>query len=234
MKRAFAFFIAASLPFFAVAQTSAAALAASSPLPAASSTIAKPIASKTGAQSAVKPVTAKPAKPADLAAFTKPLWVELTALQHQALKPLETSWNTISEPQKRKWLELSKNYRQLSPVEQATMHSRMVEWVGMSPQDRAAARLNFAKTKELSRQLTAEEKKAKWETYQALSPVEKAKLAANASPKPAGAATAVKPVELQKLAVTPQSVVILPKLPTTTPVTSASELAPGSAFVPAN
>ena len=226
MKRAFAFFIAASLPFLVAAQTPAAALAPSASLPAVSSTISKASASKTG--------VAVAAKPAALVALTKPLWVELTGLQHQALKPLETSWNTISEPQKRKWLELSKNYQKLSAGEQATMHSRMVEWVGMSPQDRAAARLNFAKTKELSRQLTAEEKKAKWEAYQALSPLEKAKLAANASPKPVGAATAVKPVEPQKLAVTPKNVLILPKLPATTPVTTASELAPGTAFVPTN
>ena len=229
MKRALAFFIAVGLPFIAVAQTPAAGLAASAARPAVTPTIAKPIASKTSA--AAKPTAVKPADPA---ALTKPLWVELTALQHQALKPLDSSWNTINEPQKRKWLELSKNYQKLSPVEQATMHSRMVEWVGMSPQDRAAARLNFAKTKELSKELTGDEKKAKWETYQALSPGEKAKLAANATPKPAGAATAVKPVELQKLAVTPKSVLMLPKLPATTPVTTASELAPGSAFVPAN
>lgn len=91
------------------------------------------------------------------------------------------------------------------------MHSRMNEWVTMSPQDRATARLNFAKTKELSKQFTPDEKKAKWETYQALSPEEKAKLAAN-SPKPAGAATAVKPVPAQKLAATPKNLPPLPKV----------------------
>jgi hypothetical protein len=76
----------------------------------------------------------------------------------------------------------------------------MNEWVTLSPQQRAQARLNFARTKELSKQLTPEEKKAKWQTYQALSPEEKQKLAAKASPKPVGAATAVKPVAPQKLA----------------------------------
>ena len=109
----------------------------------------------------------------------------------------------MSEPQKRKWLEISKNYASLPPEGQATMHSRMNEWVTLSPQQRAQARLNFAKTKELSTQLTPEEKKAKWETYQALSAEEKQKLAAKASPKPTGAATAVKPVAPQKLAAVP-------------------------------
>jgi hypothetical protein len=147
----------------------------------------------------------------------------LTALQQQALKPLAATWNSISQPQKRKWLEISKNYPALPPAGQATMHSRMNEWVAMSPQDRAAARLNFAKTTELSKQLTPDEKKAKWETYQALSPEEKAKLAAKGSPKPTGAATAVKPVPTQKLAMTPKSVPPLPKVPPGSPVTTTSE-----------
>ena len=51
----------------------------------------------------------------------------------------------------------------------------------------------------IAKQLTAEEKKAKWQAYQALSLEEKSKLAAKASPKPKGAATAIKPVAPQKL-----------------------------------
>ncbi len=96
----------------------------------------------------------------------------------------------------------------------------MNEWVAMSPEQRAAARLNFAKTKELSNQLTAEEKRAKWLTYQALSPEEKAKLASTAAPKPAGAATAVKPVAPQKLAVTAKGVPPVPAAPIARPVTT--------------
>ena len=132
-----------------------------------------------------------------------PAWKELTPEQQQALGPLASSWNTISEPQKRKWLEISRNYRTLTPENQAKLNSRMSEWVALSPQQRAQARLNFGKTKELSEQLTPEEKKAKWEAYQALSPEEKQKLAAKASPKPSGAAPALKPVAPQKLAVLP-------------------------------
>jgi hypothetical protein len=161
------------------------------------------------AASAAKPVAAQ---------VSKPVWAELNALQQQSLKPLAASWNGISEAQKRKWLEVSKNYPNLPAADQAVMHSRMNEWVAMSPQQRAAARLNFAKTKELSKELTPDEKKAKWQTYQALSPEEKAKLAAKATPKPSGAATAVKPVEPQKLAVTPKSVPTLPAVPAAAPV----------------
>ena len=195
MKKVLAVVSLVMLPMLAFAQSPS---APDSPKPAASKAIA--------AKSPV-PVSA-----------SKPIWADLTAEQKQALKPLEATWNTISEPQKRKWLAVSKNYPALSPAEQATMHSRMNEWVTMSPQDRAAARLNFAKTKELSKQLTPDEKKAKWETYQALSPEEKAKLVANASPKPAGAATAVKPVAPQKLAVIQKSVTPLPQVPAAAPV----------------
>lgn len=195
MKKVLAVVSLVMLPMLAFAQSPS---APDSPKPAASKAIA--------AKSPV-PVSA-----------SKPIWADLTAEQKQALKPLEATWNTISEPQKRKWLAVSKNYPALSPAEQATMHSRMNEWVTMSPQDRAAARLNFAKTKELSKQLTPDEKKAKWETYQALSPEEKAKLVANASPKPAGAATAVKPVAPQKLVVIPKSVPPLPQVPAAAPV----------------
>ena len=143
------------------------------------------------------PVTDKPV-------VSGPSWSGLTPLQQQALAPLASSWNTsMSEAQKRKWLEISRNYSALSPEDQATLNSRMNDWVSLSPQQRAQARLNFGKTKELSRQLTPEEKKAKWEAYQALSPEEKQKLAAKASPKPTGAATAIKPVAPQKLATLP-------------------------------
>lgn len=226
MKQAFAILVLSGLSFYGVAQSVDVAPAN---LPGA-----KPAASKAAASNVAKPAAPVPS--------SKPLWVDLPAAQQQALKPLAESWNGISESQKRKWLEVSKNYSKLSPVEQTTMHSRMVVWVAMSPQDRAVARLNFAKTRELSKELTGEEKKAKWETYQALSPAEKAKLAANASPKPAGAATAVKPVEPQKLAVTPKTGQVSPTLPATTPVKTAVESSPviapgtppGTSAAPAN
>ncbi|MDB5929358.1 MAG: putative transrane protein [Polaromonas sp.] len=154
---------------------------------------------------------AKSASPASAAvtatgspASSGPAWSELSPLQQKALAPLASSWNTgMSEAQKRKWLEISKNYAALPPEGQATLNSRMSDWVSLSPQQRAQARLNFGKTKELSKQLTPEEKKAKWEAYQALSPEERQKLASKASPKPTGAATAIKPVSPQKLAVLP-------------------------------
>ena len=128
-----------------------------------------------------------------------PAWAELTPQQKKSLAPLATHWDQVSAGQKQKWLEISKNYAALTPTEQAALNSRMTDWAALSPQERAQARLNFGKTKEISKQLTAEEKKAKWQAYQALSLEEKSKLAAKASPKPKGAATAIKPVAPQKL-----------------------------------
>lgn len=131
---------------------------------------------------------------------TKPEWVELTELQKQALLPLEQLWSSMTIPHKRKWLAISHNFSQLSADEQSTVQSRMRDWASLSPQQRAAARLNFANSKEL----LLEDKKAKWEAYQALPPEAKQKLATQQQSKPpAGAATAVKPIAPQKLATPP-------------------------------
>lgn len=153
------------------------------------------------------PVAARPASAASAAfraarSSTSPLWTELTAPQQLALAPLATAWPTISEAQKRKWLVISQSYARLPAPEQAKLHSRMSEWVALSPQERVQARLNFAESKQLS----ADDKKAKWEEYQALPPEEKRKLAAGAASaaKPPSTAAAVKPVPARKLATVPR------------------------------
>lgn len=133
------------------------------------------------------------------ASSSKPAWQDLTPTQQVSLKPLAANWNTLSESHKRKWLAIAFNYPTLAPTEQAKLHSRMTEWVALSRQQRIQARLNFAESK----QLTPTQKAATWQAYQALSPEEKKKLATSASPKPAGAAAAVKPALPQKLATVP-------------------------------
>jgi hypothetical protein len=157
----------------------------------------------TAASASAKAAHAKPAasKAAQAKPITKPLWTELTPAQREALAPLAPPrWDTVSEAQKRKWLALSENYPKMSGAEQAKLHSRMSEWVALSPQQRTQARLNFGETK----QIPADDKKAKWEAYQALSPEEKRKLAAGAA-KPPATAAAVKPVPADKLATVPKS-----------------------------
>jgi len=154
---------------------------------------------------------------------TKPLWVELTAPQQQALVPLAPKWDTLSETQKRKWLALSQNFPKMSGAEQAKLHSRMTEWVALSPQQRTQARLNFGQTQQLS----PDDKKAKWEAYQALPAEEKKKLAARAA-KPPATAAAVKPVPTDKLAIAPKPVhkhtVAAPKVAVALPAASRPAL----------
>lgn len=146
-----------------------------------------------------------PAKPVVTQAFAGPGWNELSPAQRETLNPLASAWPSLSQSHKRKWLEMTRSYGSLPADEQSKMQGRMKEWVALSPQQRIQARLNFAKTKELSKELTAEEKKAKWEAYQSLSSEEKQKLADKAPAKPVGAAPASKPVAKQKLATIPSA-----------------------------
>lgn len=131
----------------------------------------------------------------------KPVWGELTALQKQALAPLSSTWSSLSEAHKRKWVAVSGNFPTMPPGEQARLHTRMAEWAALSPQQRAQARLNFAETQ----RLPDDDRKAKWEAYQALPEAEKRKLAAGATPVAPPTAAAVQPVPPQKLARVPKA-----------------------------
>jgi hypothetical protein len=105
----------------------------------------------------------------------------------------------MTEAHKRKWLALSQNFAQLPEADKNTLQSRMREWAALSSQQRAQARLNFADAK----QMPQDERRSKWEAYQALSPEEKQKLAAQKPVAKVGAALAPKPVSAEKLAVPP-------------------------------
>ena len=138
--------------------------------------------------------------PASKTATSRPLWATLNAEQQAALQPLAPHWDAISEPHKRKWLALSRNFASMKPEDQATLHSRMTDWAALSASQRAQARLNFAEVK----RLPADERQAKWKAYQALSEEEKQKLADTArSARPASAAVPTRPVPARKLAPVP-------------------------------
>jgi hypothetical protein len=127
-------------------------------------------------------------------------WQQLTPRQKQALAPLGAQWSALSAQQQSKWLAISQNFSQLSVSEQITMHARMADWVALSPQQRNLARFNYNTVQSLPK----EDKKAKWEAYQALSAEEKRQLSAVVqSPAKSGAPTA-KPVEPHRLVQTPQ------------------------------
>jgi hypothetical protein len=127
---------------------------------------------------------------------SSPTWAELNPAQKQALEPLATTWSRLGEAHKRKWLAVSANFPTMPPGEQARLHTRMAEWAALSPQQRTQARLNFAE----AQALPADDKRAKWEAYQALPPEEKSKLAAGAGKPVPPTAAAVKPVQPQKMA----------------------------------
>ncbi len=135
---------------------------------------------------------------------TLPAWKDLSPAQQTALAPLAAQWPNISTERKNKWLEVSKNYASLPAPEQAKLHTRMADWAALSPQQRAAARQNFAQNQALTNGLTAEQRNVQWQAYQLLSPEEKSKLAAS-SPKPAaGPAVALRPADPLKSSLPPK------------------------------
>lgn len=173
-------------------------------------------AASTPAASASRPARASASRPGTgrtaVKQATHPHWRELQPAQQQALAPLAPKWDTLSEAQKRKWIALSSNFPRMPPAEQAKLHSRMAEWVGLSQQQRVEARLNFGESQKIS----PDDRKAKWEAYQNLSPDEKKRLAANA-PKPPTTAAAVKPVPAGKLAAVPHQQASAPLVEGRTP-----------------
>ena len=105
-------------------------------------------------------------------------WQSLSKRQKLALAPLAAGWHELTAQQRQKWLTLSRNFFELSDEEQMTLHSRMREWAALSPRQRSQARFHFNTTQSLS----AQDKRAQWEAYQALSDQEKHKL--SSGPKP--------------------------------------------------
>lgn len=128
-----------------------------------------------------------------------PGWETLTTPQKLALYPLAERWAHISETQKRRWLTLAISFPTLSPEEQTKFLNRITDWASLSAQQRNQARLNYAVTNKLA----GDDKRAQWEAYQALTDSERKALAARAAPKPAGAATALRPIPRRKLAQVP-------------------------------
>ena len=131
----------------------------------------------------------------------RPAWHDLEPNQKIALAPLQKMWPKISDFQRQKWLVISKNYTSLSSEEQARIQGRMKEWVSLSIEERAVARLNFAEVNKLSE----DQKRVKWEAYQALEPDAKQKLLSQTLPLTKGAAIALKPTNKALLTVTPST-----------------------------
>ena len=143
---------------------------------------AGPAAASAPTNAAAKP-TLKPAAEEGMR------WQDMKPAQQSMLKPLERDWSSLNAQRKQKWLELSARFPRMSPDEQSRVQARMAEWAQMSPQERGQARLNYQEAK----QLPVQDRQARWESYQALSPEQKRQLAARAAPASAPAATKAAP-----------------------------------------
>lgn len=178
-----------------------------------------------------------PAKtPSPATQVAKPAWRDLSSRQQRALAPLASTWDELTEPHKRKWLVIVRDYAEMSAADQEILHSRMEEWTKLSNRERAQARLNFADAK----RLPADERKAKWEAYQALSDEEKSRLAARAAAvAPPGAAATIRPVPAQKLVPLPavgpdpQHTPRIQLAPPSPPVSAEAQVPPPAANAPA-
>jgi hypothetical protein len=106
-------------------------------------------------------------------------WASLSPAQQTALQPLQREWNGIEPSRKIKWIEIADRFSTYPPAEQARIQGRMAEWARLSGRERGQTRLNF---REAQQQMTAEQRKAKWEAYNALPPEQRQQLAARALP----------------------------------------------------
>jgi hypothetical protein len=126
------------------------------------------------------------ASPCWAASEAGPGWSQLTPAEQGVLKPLHRMWPELDAARKQKWRDIASRYPKMPAEQQQRMSARMVEWAGMTPEQRIAARMRF----EESKQLPAAERQALWEAYQALPVDERRNLASKADQrKPAAAAS---------------------------------------------
>lgn len=122
-------------------------------------------------------------------------WQQLSASDKQALLPLAERWGELTDTQRQKWRTIARQFDQFSPAEQAVMHARMTEWVALSPTQRNQARLNFNTVQSLPK----DEKKTKWDAYQALPEAQKRELSAGVLSPSKTAAPSAQPANAQRL-----------------------------------
>ena len=152
------------------------------------------------------PVSAAPSNPLSSG------WQQLSPKEKRALAPLASRWGELSELQKGKWIAISQNFDQLSPADKSVMHARMADWVNLSPVQRNQARLNFIALQNLPK----DEKKAKWDEYQSLSPEQKRQLSSVNQGPAKTAAPSSKPANADRF-VSPPAAWQTSPAPTATP-----------------
>ncbi|MBI3348986.1 MAG: DUF3106 domain-containing protein [Burkholderiales bacterium] len=191
-----------------------------------------PAAPEPAASVAAPVVAAKPqplAKPAVPTLAAPPAWAGLTPGQQALLAPLANDWNGISATQRSKWLSATPTLATLPAPELARVHDRMREWARLTPIERQNARIGF----QVAKQVDAEQRQAKWEAYQALTPEERQALNDKGTARRQAQATPpVRPAK--KLEAQPKSNIVpaAPKLlPATAVAGSLIQAKPGATTV---
>lgn len=115
-----------------------------------------------------------------------PTWASLSPQHQAALAPLQRDWATISTRHKERWIRLATRLPSMPADERQRVQDRMTQWARMSAAERSEARLRYQQ----SRQLSPDQRKARWEAYQALSPEQRQALARHAEAEGAGRAGA--------------------------------------------
>ena len=120
-------------------------------------------------------------------------WASLSATQRAALAPLQRDWETIGPSHREKWLEVASRFPSMPAAERQRVQERMAEWARLSPSERTQARLQFKE----ARQISPEDRQAKWQAYQALPEEQRRELAERAQPAVNGKATAANTQDLR-------------------------------------
>jgi hypothetical protein len=126
------------------------------------------------------------AAPSSAGAAGGPAWASLTASQQTALAPLKRDWSDIDARSKQKWVELAARFPAMPDEERKRVQDRMTDWSRLTPEERGRARLQFQE----ARQISAQDKQARWDAYMALPADQRQALASRSStlaatPKPA-------------------------------------------------
>lgn len=141
-----------------------------------------------------------------------PPWAALTPAQQSALAPLKKDWQTIDAPRKQKWLEIAARFPSLPLEERQRIQQRMGEWARMTPEQRGRARLQFQE----ARQISPQDRQARWDAYLALPAEERRSLAESARRVPkaegAGASASLSAAPARSSGVTPAPTVPAAKI----------------------
>jgi len=92
-------------------------------------------------------------------------WTRLSAMQRDALSPLEQVWPTLNETVRRRWLVIA-SYASKSRETQDRMHTRMAQWSKLSSAQRAEARLRYLQAAKLD----GKTKRERWQAYNKMQP----------------------------------------------------------------